>query len=183
MKVSIRFKLLAVVLVLIITLLAALGVQLVGDTTAFTSSLAQLLFRDNFHEVSAGRLYRSAEMSSERIDEVVEQYEIKTVLDLRLNPLDENGANLEREAVESHGVAYYSLPLRGTRVPQPEQLREMLELYRFSEEPILVHCTSGTHRSGVASAIWLIAVEEKLPSEAQQQLALGLRLHQARARI
>lgn len=37
--------------------------------------------------------------------------------------------------------------------------------------PILVHCTSGTHRTGVVAAIWLIHKEGLLPEKAVGQLS------------
>jgi len=42
------------------------------------------------------------------------------------------------------------------RLPPPESLAAFVELVETAERPILVHCQGGTHRTGVASAVFLL---------------------------
>lgn len=143
--------------------------QLSGETTALTSSLANLIFHNNFHEVVPGKFYRSAEMDSVELKEVLEKYRIKTVIDLRLG-MKKSGEE-ERELVNLEGAKFFHVAMQGSRIPPISKIEELLKVYDNAETPILVHCSSGTHRSGVASSIWLLDKENSSAEEAMKQLS------------
>ena len=41
-------------------------------------------------------------------------------------------------------------------MPEPEALAWLVGLYESGDTPILVHCQGGTHRSGVAAAVYVL---------------------------
>ncbi len=148
------------------------GTQLFTDSTKVTSYLANTLFANNFHEVVPDRFYRSAQMSHEDLTETIKKNGIKTVIDLRLGKEepDSNGI-VESQTAKQAGAAYKHVSLRSTAVPEKAKIEELLNVYENAETPILVHCSSGTHRTGVATAIWLMTKEGMSVEDAEKQLS------------
>ena len=145
--------------------------QLLTDTTYYTSFISNFLFEHNLHEVVPGRFYRSAEMSRTDLEKTVRKLGIKTVIDLRLDKdsPDESGVS-ESQAAQKGGAAYHHIPLSSARADQKPALMDLLNLYQTEQAPMLVHCSSGTHRSGIASAIWLLDREHYTYEQAMEQL-------------
>ena len=146
---------------------------MVGETTYFTSFASNFLFHNNLHVVAPGRFYRSAQMSREDIQSTIQRLGIRTVIDLRLNN-DEPDASgrTQRETVERQGATYLHIPFSSARANQIDRLQNLVRAYESSPRPILVHCSSGTHRSGVASAVWLLDRENAPIETALEQITL-----------
>lgn len=151
----------------------ALLPQLFTETTYFTSFAANFFFRSNLHEVVPGRFFRAAEMSREDLAETIKKYGIHTVVDLRLQPdaPDESGKS-EQEVAGENGAKYHWIPFSSSKMNQQNKVRELLEVFDTAAPPVLVHCSSGTHRSGLASAIWLLDKEHAPIAKAEEQLSL-----------
>ncbi len=160
-------------LLFVVFALGALGYQATSDSTYFTSFVANAVFRDNFHEVVPGRFFRSAQMTRDAMTRTVREHGIKSVIDLRLQDDEPDEKNVsEAEAVERGGAIYRHIPFSSARVDQRPSLLALITAYRELPLPILVHCSSGTHRTGVASAIWLLDREGRSPEEAAGQLTM-----------
>lgn len=69
------------------------------------------------------------------------------------------------------GVDYFHVPMFASRVPSRETVENLLGIFDTAKRPILVHCSSGTHGPGVASALWLLAQKHESPIVASQQLS------------
>ena len=151
-----------VVAVLLLVLALELP-QLFGETTYFTSSIANLVFHNNFHVVVPGKVYRSAQMSDSDLESTIKRYGIKSVIDLRLDH------RTQEAAVDQAGATLYSVPLAGSRFPSRNELGELVSAFDSAKTPVLVHCSSGSHRSAFASAFWLMYQEGKDASLAQEQ--------------
>ena len=154
-------------------LVCALGYQMFDESTYFTSYVSNVVFNHNLHEVVPGRFYRSAEMSRKDLAQVVSERGIRSVIDLRIDEdgIDSSGKS-EAQAVSEVGGTYRHIAFSSRRADQRESILKLLQAYSELPPPILVHCSSGTHRSGVASAIWLLEKEGRTPNEAAQQLSL-----------
>lgn len=158
--------------VVLLTVLVVIP-QLMTESTHVTSYLANLIFENNLHEVVPSRYYRSGQMTVDDLRTVIRTHGIKTVIDLRLGVEEPDRAGrLESDAAAAAGAAYYHLPLRSTRIPTREQIDELLALYDTVELPVLVHCSSGTHRTGVASALWMLTKEGGTLDESMHQLSV-----------
>lgn len=145
--------------------------QMVGETTAVTSYLANTIFANNLHEVVPQKFFRSAEMSRAELKHTIKQHGIKTVIDLRMDQDAPDSTGLsEADAAAAAGAGYVHLPFSSARADQLDQLAKLLEVYDSAPQPILVHCSSGTHRSGVAAALWLLEKEHRGYDEAMLQL-------------
>lgn len=152
--------------IVIATLLLVLALelpQLFGETTYFTSSIANLVFHNNFHVVVPGKVYRSAQMSDADLETTIKDYGIRSVIDLRLDH------RTQEAAVDQAGATLYSVPLAGSRFPSRSELSELVSAFDSAKTPVLVHCSSGSHRSAFASAFWLMYQEGKDAAVAQEQ--------------
>ncbi len=167
-----RSKTLKAIIILAALLMLPLLPQIIGETTYLTSYVANLAFEGNWHEVVPGKFYRSAELDAQTLSERIQKYGIKTIIDLRYgkDKTDAQGQT-EKDSAAALGVEYRHLPLLGSNARQKKQIEELIELYDAVPSPILVHCTSGTHRSGLASAVWLLTKEDSSPENATEQLS------------
>ncbi len=112
------------------------------------------LFNDNLRPVERDELWRSAQMSPERLEYAIQKHGIKTVISLRGVNEDEAWHRNEVAKCAELGVAHYDLPWSMRHIPEPESLQRLLDWYETAEKPILVHCQAGIHRAGVASACY-----------------------------
>ena len=159
-------------LLVVICLVLLESYQLFTEDTTITSSLAQLIFSNNLHEVRKNELFRSAEMKPAEMAAVVKDRGIKTVLDVRANPNDLSPEYMgEDKAVAEVGATYRSFPMVGSRELPQKSVLELLDIVDKAEPPLLVHCTSGTHRSGLVAAIWLMERDGVSFEEAEKQLS------------
>lgn len=128
---------------------------------------------DNLHEVTPGKFYRSAQMSYERLAQVIQQHGIRTVIDLRAGG-DKwaEGEHSEQATVKKLGADYVHIPVVGSRLPSRETILKLLDTYDTATLPILLHDSSGTHRAGTASALWVLAHEKGSVLQAGKQLSL-----------
>ncbi len=162
------------ILIIVLILSGIIFTQAYSETTVFTSFAANFLFKNNFHEVVPKRFYRSAEMSRTDLANTIKQYKIKTVIDLRLQDdyLDKETNLSEADVAQANNATYFHLPFSSKKAMQKDRLLALLDIYETAQTPILVHCASGTHRSGVASALWLMEKENSSPLEISTQLSL-----------
>ena len=114
-----------------------------------------LLQACNFHEVDPGKFYRSGQMSGDEIAEVIEEYGIKTVINLR-GTSNSDWWKDEHEAVINGGAVHHNIRMKADRLPHKEDLRKLIEVYRTAERPILVHCKHGADRAGEATTMYLM---------------------------
>ena len=77
----------------------------------------------------------------------------------------------ERRACEALGLQFHSFNMSAHRLPPPERVLGLIALFRRIEKPFLLHCRAGADRTGLASAIYLLAIEGRPVSEAQAMLS------------
>jgi uncharacterized protein (TIGR01244 family) len=146
--------------------------QLTTENTTITSSVAHLMFSNNLHEVMPAKLYRSGQMPVKTLLEETTRLGVKTVLDLRMEPDPVAKNDVQEEfALKPVGVSYLHFPLLGSREMKSEQVLELLRILNSVEGPLLVHCSSGTHRTGIVSAIYLMDVQGVPYEEAIRQMS------------
>jgi len=165
-------KILKILAIPVFLIGAAETYQLTTESTSFTSSFAHVLFSNNLHEIVPSEIYRSSEMPVSTFVSETQRLGIKTVLDVRLGPDKLSKEYLgEAEALNAVGINYIHFPLKGSREMTQEQVADLLKLLNSAENPLLVHCSSGTHRSGVVTAIYLMDVKGLPYHEAIQQMS------------
>ena len=55
------------------------------------------------------------------------------------------------------GLEFYDLPMSACRRPTRRELLVLLDLFEHCRYPLLIHCKSGSDRTGLASALYLMS--------------------------
>lgn len=140
-----------------------------------TATWARLLrfhfLGDNLHTVIPHEVYRSAQPSPSALEHWIRELGLRTVINLR----GESGNSwfkAERAVTEAHSVELYSLPLASGSMPHRRALQQLVHLLDSAKRPILLHCSLGIERSGVAAAVAVLLAEGDV-MEARKQFSLN----------
>ncbi len=126
------------------TLLPALGYALKG--------YRYYVLPKRFAVVEPGQLYRGGWQMPGPLRRIIQQYRIKTVLNLACNPAEQDGLG-EGDVVRALGVAWHKILMPGTGRGTYAQLDEAADLLAFPPaRPVFFHCAGGEHRTNMALA-------------------------------
>lgn len=150
--------------------LAALGF---GGLVLFVGAFAlsrYLAF--NSGVVIRGELYRAGQLSPHELERQIDLYHIRSVVNLRgSNP--KNAWYVDELATcRRLNVQHLDVRMGARHLPPPAEVEELLAAYRSLPRPLLVHCGSGSDRSGLASSIYLMDQKGSTAEEAQQELSV-----------
>ena len=123
---------------------------------------------DNFHAVIPGKIYRSGQMSASHLQSHVETSGIRTIVNLRGANPGESWYRDEIESAQSGGLVHIDLPIDSV-FPTKNELRELTKVLETCPKPVLLHCQSGIDRTGIASAMACLLLDDDCTPE----LALG----------
>ena len=126
------------------------------------------LFWTNMAQVAPG-VWRSNHPLPGRLPRL-RRMGIRTILSLR-GALTSPNYLLEKEGCDALGIGLHSVSLAARRAPARAELLALVALFRTLPRPFLMHCKSGADRAGLASAIYLIAIEGKPVAEARKQFS------------
>jgi protein tyrosine phosphatase (PTP) superfamily phosphohydrolase (DUF442 family) len=126
---------------------------------------------DNFHEVLPRTLYRSGQLSPAHLQAHAQINGIHTIINLRgPNPAEE-WYRQEVEAARNGGLVHIDLPI-DSLFPTKDELRELAQVLESCPKPVLIHCQSGIDRTGIASALACLLLDDSsTPELAIDQLA------------
>ena len=130
------------------------------------------LVNDNFHAVGNGALYRAGQMSAVELQVTLVEGHIRTVLNLRGAHPEERWYVAEASVAAGNGVRYVSIPISSGKEPDMATMTRIADVLRDSPKPILVHCQGGADRTGLASAIYQLAVAGESEDVADDQLSV-----------
>jgi protein tyrosine/serine phosphatase len=150
----------AIVLVLVIGLLVV------------AAEAGRVLIGGNFHTVLPGQVYRGAQPTPATIESLVNDYHIKTIVNLRGcgNP---NGWYVAQSRMAQHlDVAQEDVCLSAVRLPAFTEIRRLVEVLDRVEYPIYLHCWRGADRTGLASVMVLLLKTDASLAEARRQLSM-----------
>ncbi len=125
----------------------------------------------NIYRVS-DKAYRSAQLSSGKLRDLIKQRRIRTVINLRGYHPEEAWYRSEAEACRALNVQHYSLPFSSWEIEKQDML-DLLMVFDMAEPPLLIHCNSGTDRAGFASAVFRIYRNSENPQDAIDELSLS----------
>jgi len=126
----------------------------------------------NLRTLVPGQAYRSAQMSPVTLARAIEHYGIKSILNLRGENLTTGWHQAEIAAAAKLNVIHYDRSLSSGEELSLEQMDDLLALLRRAPKPVLIHCLGGADRSGLASALYLFALEGRSPGEADKELSI-----------
>jgi protein tyrosine/serine phosphatase len=133
--------------------------------------LAMLQLGGNFNTVVPGELYRSAQPSAARIAEYQQNYGIKTIVNLRGENVGSGWYDAEVAEAQKLGIAHVDFRMSARREMTPEQFSQIIDVLQNAEKPILVHCKSGSDRSGLVSALYVAAIAKLGEQAAESQIS------------
>ena len=131
-------------------------------------------FRGNFGVVEVGRVYRSAQ-PLDGLPRLIAEKRIKTVLNLRGGSDADPWYSAEVAATQRLGVNFYDLPLKATVRPSRTQLLTVLDLLDRCQYPLLIHCKSGSDRTGLVSGLYLMSRTGEDPQRRERRVLSVLR--------
>lgn len=122
--------------------------------------------QNNFHTVVAGTVYRSSSMSPDSLSQTIQAHHIQSVLSLIPASLAESNT------LRSLGVHYLNLPLSDRHEVRESQMEAMITAMRTAPKPLLIHCKAGADRTGLACALYKVAIEGRPAAKADQELTV-----------
>ena len=134
--------------------------------------LAALQLTGNFHTVVAGEFYRSAQPTAAQIAKDVQEYGIRTIVNLRGGRPGEDFYDSEIAESKELGITHIDFPLSASKKLTADQVRKLIAILKRAQKPILVHCKNGADRTGLASALYLLAVDGRTADVASDQLSI-----------
>ena len=128
--------------------------------------------QDNFHAITKGEAYRSAQMDRDELKHCIKKYNIKSILNLRGENPDASWYTEELKVSAEQNVKHYDIALSASREPTGKDVQRLMEIFKSAPRPILIHCKGGADRSGLVAAMWKEAVDKEPKSEAGKQLSV-----------
>lgn len=129
------------------------------------------LLLGNVGTVVPEKVYRSAQ-PKKNLQKLIETYKPASILNLRGGSIGDDWYRAEIEAAEAEGIEFYDFPMDATRQPSTEELATLVELFEECSYPVLIHCKSGSDRTGLASGIYLMTQEGLPPEEALRSFSI-----------
>jgi undecaprenyl-diphosphatase len=126
----------------------------------------------NFHEITQGEAYRSAQLQRSELGHYIKKYGIRSILNLRGRNPDEQWYIDEIAVSTEHKVAHWDIALSSSREPTEEDVSKILEVFKTAPRPILIHCRAGADRSGLVAAMWKVYIDKESKVNAGKQLTI-----------
>ncbi len=153
---------------------AVVGLVVVFGVVAATGWwLYWVRVQNRFATITEGEVYQSSAMTADEMAELVNEFGIRTVIDMRRE--DEGGENMvaERRVLADLGVIFFHLP--SLQVPNDETVDRFLQYVADEEHrPFLIHCKHGEGRSVLFAALYRIEFEGWSNQRARQATRLIL---------
>ncbi len=126
----------------------------------------------NFRTVEKGVFYGARQMNGQALESTIRRRGIRTVINLRGENPDSDWYHKEAETCARLGVNFINLGWSQGSLPEPESLARFIEVVETGKGPFLTHCAGGTHRTGVAAAVYLLLKGETV-NTARKQFRVG----------
>lgn len=126
----------------------------------------------NIHEV-APDLYRSAQLDGDTLQALINDKNIRTIVNLRGAHPNERWYAMEHSIAEGNGIDYVPLSISSQSEPDMATMMRLATILRNAPKPILVHCRGGADRAGLASAIYQLVEGGRDVDEAARQLSVA----------
>lgn len=151
-----------------------LGLVLFVAFAAYIYRTSVFRISKNFDVVDDGKLYRSAQLTTEELEEVVQKYHIKTVISLRGSPSRTDYYEPEADTTERLKIKFVPIPMSDVYYPLESELKEVFSVFENpTDYPVLIHCRVGTDRTGMIAALYERVYMNKSVDEALEELTFA----------
>jgi protein tyrosine phosphatase (PTP) superfamily phosphohydrolase (DUF442 family) len=148
------------------------GITALVVAAVFLLEVLRVTLGPNFHTVIDQRLYRAGQPSAAALETYIRAYGIRTVINLRGPNHGEDWFDEEEQAARRRQVEFVSVNISASDKPQEQEFRQLIQTFDHCATPVLVHCYSGSDRSGFASACYLLLCTQSTLEDARSQLSL-----------
>ncbi len=144
---------------------------LVGLFLVLLGEAVYLLLGANFRTVIPRRIYRSARLSSRSLERLIQQYGIRTVINLR-GCCEPASWYLDQSRILNRlDVSMEDVGCSAGRLPSIVTIRQLVQILDHTDYPIMVHCHRGIDRTGLVSAMALLLQTDITLDKALAQLS------------
>jgi len=126
----------------------------------------------NFHPITDGEAYRSAQLDRDNLEYYIKRYNIKSILNLRGGNHATDWYREELAVSAANHITHYDIAMSSTKEPDENDLKQLMEIFKSAPRPILIHCKAGADRSGLVAAMWKVIVDQESKPEAEKQLSI-----------
>lgn len=126
----------------------------------------------NFATVATGLVYRSNQPTPERLAAYTKAVGLKSVLNLRGADMGAGWYRAERQAAADLGLTLIDFPMAANRELTQAESAALLDILRNAPKPLLIHCKSGSDRTGLAAVLYLALVLGQDEELAERQLSI-----------
>ena len=126
----------------------------------------------NFHPITIGEAYRSAQLDRDELEYYIKKYNIKSILNLRGKNADAPWYIEEMKVSTEYNVIHYDISIPASYEPSKKDIQKLIEIFNHAPRPILIHCQAGADRSGLVAAMWKVIVDKEPKSEARKELSI-----------
>jgi len=126
----------------------------------------------NFHSVTEGEFYRSAKLDRGNYEYYIKEKGIKTIINLQGKKKNNKDYNDALAVSKEQNVTHIDYGMSAYAFYDINRTKEIVEIMKNAQKPILVHCHGGADRSALVSALWLYAVKNKDVDESRRQFKL-----------
>jgi len=141
-----------------------------GAGAGLSIEAARVFAGSNEHTVIPGRVYRSAQMSREKLERTINEKKIRTVINLRGCCPNMPWYLNEARATHATETSQEDITLSAKRYPHPGEIGRLIEVFDHTEYPVILHCAAGADRTGLAAAIAILLMTDHGLAAARRQL-------------
>lgn len=125
-------------------------------------------FNYNFGVISEGKVFKSAAINPEVLEDYTDEYKIKTIIDLRNEITKYSSEEMAAAAAKIESVNYVNI--RSKQVPDQDTLKRFYQILDNPDNyPVLIHCYHGLGRTMLYSALYRIEYEGFSNEEARSK--------------
>jgi len=136
------------------------------------SYICYVIDQGNFHTITDGEAYRSAQLDRDKLEYFIRRYNIRSILNLRGTNPDRDWYKEELTVSAANRIKHYDIALSSKKEPTENDVKQLTEIFREAPRPILIHCQFGADRSGLVAAMWKVIVDHEPKPEAEKQLSV-----------
>ncbi len=110
----------------------------------------------NMRTLDEGRFLGSRQMNAVNLEHTIGTLDVRTVINLRGENPGSDWYDAEVAVCKKKRVPLHSFAWSKNKIPDPESLARYINVIETGTPPFLAHCQGGTHRTGVAAAVYLL---------------------------
>ena len=103
----------------------------------------------NFHPITTGEAYRSAQLDRDELQYYICKFNIKSIINLRGKRIGHSWYREELRVSKQLNCRHYDLSIPPDKSPSPAQIKKLLQLFASAPRPVLFHCRAGADRTGL----------------------------------